>query len=338
MVNLVYNICMAQPRAGTRPGIRTTKASRPAARATVGSCMSRSPVTANTHTPFREVCKLMAERRISCVVILEDEKPLGLVTERDVVRYVASDPGNITTGEALVRRVLTVSPRTSIHVALEKMRTNRVRRLIVASKGRVDGIVTQTNLLEASRRLLDRYAARQVQLSAEATQDALTGLYNRRAFFRLFSAEIGRVQRYGGRLSLVMFDLDKFKHLNDTHGHQAGDKVLEMFGWILKKNCREVDVPARYGGEEFAVLMPAVGSSAASVFADRVRGELAASELPVGAPKLRVTVSAGVSEWSEKQPSVEEMIKQADQSLYAAKRAGRNRTCSVEQEQPVAAI
>jgi diguanylate cyclase (GGDEF)-like protein len=291
--------------------------------------MSRTPVTADAKTPFRDVCKMMAERRISCVVILEEGKPQGLVTERDVVRHVAADhPGGISTGQALVRKVLAVSPQTSIHDALDKMRSNKVRRLIVTSRGKLSGVVTQTNLLEASQRLIDRYASRHVQLSAEATQDGLTGLFNRRSFFRLFAAEISRAQRYGSELALAMFDLDKFKRLNDQYGHQAGDKVLELFGWILKKNCREVDIPARYGGEEFAVLMPAVGAASASVFADRVRQELANSDLSIGDGRRRVTVSAGISEFSKLNNSAEAMIGQADESLYAAKKAGRNRVFS----------
>jgi diguanylate cyclase (GGDEF)-like protein len=291
--------------------------------------MSRAPVTADAKTPFRDVCKLMAERRISCVVILEEGKPQGMVTERDVVRHVAADhPAGISTGDALVRKVLAVSPQTSIHEALDKMRSNKVRRLIVTNRGRLSGVVTQTNLLEASRRLIDRYVSRHVQLSAEAAQDGLTGLFNRRSFFRLFAAEIGRARRYGGELALAMFDLDDFKRLNDEYGHQAGDKVLELFGWILKKNCREVDIPARYGGEEFAVLMPAVGAASAAVFADRVRQELAGSDLPIGDARRRVTVSAGISEFSELNNSAEAMIGRADESLYVAKKAGRNRVFS----------
>jgi diguanylate cyclase (GGDEF)-like protein len=205
------------------------------------------------------------------------------------------------------------------------MRSHRVRRLLVKSRGKLSGIVTQSNLLQASRRLLQQYESQHSQLAEEASLDGLTGLYNRRSFERLFAREINRLRRYGGELALVLFDLDHFKQVNDQHGHLTGDRVLRAFGGIVRRTCREVDVPARIGGEEFAVLLPAVGARAARVFAERVRIQMARPRKHGSGLQLRTTVSAGIGEWNRSISSAQELMRLADDSLYMAKRSGRDR-------------
>jgi diguanylate cyclase (GGDEF)-like protein len=296
----------------------------------VGSHMSRTVVTIGRRTPLVEACRLMTERRIGCVVVVdEDNAPMGLVSERDVVRrFARRQPLGLPVEGVMNRPLLTAKAGEPILHALERMRENHIRRLVVIDDaGKLAGIITQTDILEASSRRLVDLAGRQVKLAEAARRDDLTGLFNRRAFNSFFQMELGRTRRYGGLMALVMFDLDHFKRVNDQYGHEAGDDVLRVFSKLLKDHCREVDTPARYGGEEFMVLMPAVGTRAAALFAERVRKELAATEVRCGEVRVRVTVSAGVCKWSTATDSLRAMLKMADEAMYKAKHTGRNRVC-----------
>jgi diguanylate cyclase (GGDEF)-like protein len=173
-------------------------------------------------------------------------------------------------------------------------------------------------------RLLDR-------LAGEARVDPLTGLLNRRGLEERMEAEMSRAEREDTPLGAVVFDLDRFKHVNDAHGHEIGDRVLVWLGALLKEEARGVDVAARIGGEEFVVLLPGADDEAAHVFAERVRHAVERSAGDGGrarmglSAELRLTVSAGVA--SAVAPvDGPALLAAADQALYAAKRGGRNRT------------
>nr|WP_316642456.1 diguanylate cyclase [uncultured Roseateles sp.] len=158
-----------------------------------------------------------------------------------------------------------------------------------------------------------------------STVDHLTGLANRRAFFEAAEVEIQRCKRYPRPLSLVMFDCDHFKAINDRYGHPGGDEVLRHFAGQLRAVCREVDLVARIGGEEFIALLPSTDVAGALAFAERVRQ--GASELPVvfDGRAIPYSTSAGVASWTEDTAGLDALIKRADRALYAAKSGGRNR-------------
>jgi len=159
----------------------------------------------------------------------------------------------------------------------------------------------------------------------QAITDELTGLVNRRRFLDALRSEIMRGQRLGGRLSVVLADLDGFKLVNDRFGHHAGDEVLIAFADLLRAHGRDVDVAARLGGEEFAVLLPETGLDGASAVADRLRLSLAELQIPLGVgEKVMVTASFGVAELGESQ-SVDALLRAADSALYRAKEHGKNR-------------
>ena len=159
----------------------------------------------------------------------------------------------------------------------------------------------------------------------QAITDELTGLVNRRRFLDALRSEITRGQRLGGRLSVVLADLDGFKLVNDRFGHHAGDEVLIAFADLIKAHGRDVDVAARLGGEEFAVLLPETGLDGASAVADRLRLSLAELQIPLGVgEKVTVTASFGVAELGESQ-SVDALLRAADSALYRAKEHGKNR-------------
>jgi diguanylate cyclase (GGDEF)-like protein len=160
----------------------------------------------------------------------------------------------------------------------------------------------------------------------QAITDELTGLVNRRRFLDALRSEIGRGQRLGGRLSVVLADLDDFKLVNDRFGHHAGDEVLLAFADLLRAHGRDVDVAARLGGEEFAILLPETGIEGASAGAERLRSSLAELALPIGdnGQGVHVTASFGVAELSNGQ-SLDGLLRAADSALYRAKGAGKNR-------------
>src|SRR5690606_24404020 len=147
-----------------------------------------------------------------------------------------------------------------------------------------------------------------------ARHDGLTGLANRTEFDAALERELSRAQRTGSPLSLVLVDVDHFKRVNDTHGHQVGDEVLRQGGGGLERLVRREDVAARYGGEEFVVLLPGVDAEGGRAFGERVRERLRSD-----VEAVPVTVSAGVASYPENARDVDELVGRADAALYAAK-------------------
>ena len=158
-----------------------------------------------------------------------------------------------------------------------------------------------------------------------AITDELTNLYVRRYFNRRLDAEMRRHDRYRIPLSLLMLDIDHFKHFNDTYGHDAGDRVLQTVSDTLKAKSRTVDVVARYGGEEFAILLPETEAEGAVRAGERFRQAVEAAVLDYEGKQLSVAVSAGVCEVAEHTKSSKELLRHADIAMYRAKGTGRNR-------------
>jgi diguanylate cyclase (GGDEF)-like protein len=157
-----------------------------------------------------------------------------------------------------------------------------------------------------------------------AVTDTLTGLMNRRQFLELATAEFARTVRYDRPLSVLLLDIDLFKHVNDTYGHQTGDSVLVEFSRRLRVELRASDLCARYGGEEFIVLMPETVLDMALQVAERIRLSIAGSTMNCGAREVRVTVSLGVAIRDTACQDLDTLIGRSDQAMYDAKQAGRN--------------
>ncbi len=157
-------------------------------------------------------------------------------------------------------------------------------------------------------------------LEEVAVTDGLTGLYNHSFICRRLEDEVGKARRYNRKLSLIMFDIDHFKKLNDTQGHQYGDYILSKIAEILKENTRASDEIGRYGGEEFLVLCTETGLAEAYLLANRLRTEIERSSFR---RDVKVTISGGVAELKEE--SGAQLVDRADRCLYSAKRLGRNR-------------
>jgi diguanylate cyclase (GGDEF)-like protein len=174
--------------------------------------------------------------------------------------------------------------------------------------------------LETKNRELE---SKNVELAALAVTDPLTQLHNRRYFMTRSDEELRRSQRYGGPFTILLLDVDHFKKVNDTHGHQVGDDVLVAVARRLRSTLRSTDVLARYGGEEFVVGLPETSVDGARAIAERLRASIEAEIVP--AMGRAVTASIGVATLLPDTPSVVAMLESADAALYSAKRAGRNR-------------
>jgi diguanylate cyclase (GGDEF)-like protein len=161
------------------------------------------------------------------------------------------------------------------------------------------------------------------------TRDGLTGIYNRRYFESRLSAEFERHERYGRKLSLVMLDIDFFKVVNDTHGHQCGDLVLKSVSSGIASAIRKSDCLARYGGEEFCCLLPETGINNALLLSELLRKLVEDMSITYQGNEVKVTVSLGVSELS-KTDTPDNLLKRGDEALYAAKRAGRNKVVTLD--------
>ena len=189
-----------------------------------------------------------------------------------------------------------------------------------------------TALLERSVRYAIKMGQMLDQLRQQATFDELTKLNNRREFDRLIQDEWQRSVRFKHPFALVILDIDFFKRVNDTHGHQVGDEVLRHVASLLAGQVRIVDKLARYGGEEFALVMVEINRAEAREVVDRLRALLA--ETPYVSPEknltVEVTLSAGVATMPEDADTVEQLIAAADEALYTAKRLGRNRVVTTK--------
>jgi diguanylate cyclase (GGDEF)-like protein/PAS domain S-box-containing protein len=174
----------------------------------------------------------------------------------------------------------------------------------------------------------------QQELERQARLDFLTNLFNRRYFIELAQQELSRLNRYGGVLSLIMFDIDFFKHINDTYGHSIGDIVLKKIAQISCETLRKVDIIGRLGGEEFVVLLPQTNWHQAGEAAERLRRAFAAGEIKLnsGLP-LHFTASLGVlcvedgKDSQGETMSIDDLLTRVDMALYQAKESGRNRVC-----------
>ena len=162
--------------------------------------------------------------------------------------------------------------------------------------------------------------------TSKAYMDSLTGVFNRRAFDEFGRELIERFLTLGKPISVLMIDVDDFKRVNDSHGHQVGDQVLAELGRLIRETLRETDIVFRYGGEEFLALLPGTSLEGALRAGDKVRRRVEAHSFPPG--DQRITVSIGVAQGTEGDERAEDVVSRADRALYIAKKTGKNRVSS----------
>lgn len=196
--------------------------------------------------------------------------------------------------------------------------------------GRFDllGQLVRVVVLLAAALIAAVSVVRSRELLARTARDPLTGLLNRAAFAEIAGVELARARRQGGALALALIDLDFFKRINDSHGHQVGDRVLAWFGSLLSEQFRESDAAARLGGDEFAILLPGLSLGRSAARLEELRRSLESRAIP-DTPYVSITASAGLASHPHDGDSVEALLEAADNRLYEAKDSGRNRVVVV---------
>jgi diguanylate cyclase (GGDEF)-like protein len=229
-------------------------------------------------------------------------------------------------GQGCHTPIVFLTAETSAKIDFEAMNAGALDYLV---KGEIT-----PRMLERSLRYAVKLAASFAALRQLATQDDLTGLLNRREFDRVLHDEQERAARFNQSVSLVMLDVDHFKTVNDTHGHQVGDEILKEIARRIKAEVRDVDRVARFGGEEFAVVLLQTDRAGAAEFATRINAAI--RRQPVKAAngiELAVTISAGVASLPGDVRTAAALIAAADKALYAAKAAGRDRVVEAGDKQ-----
>lgn len=222
----------------------------------------------------------------------------------------------------VIRRLLAPLAAASREMRQFAEGSQDLHELPITRQDEIGDLIGSFNLLSNQRRNL------QTELEHLARTDALTGLPNRRYFMEAAGQELLRGSRFGTRLSLLMLDVDHFKHVNDTYGHATGDRVLKKLAETCRATLREVDFIARLGGEEFAVILPQTDHAAALEAAERVRLAVEEARVPLeqGLP-VCITTSIGVATQVDDSMNIDTLLSQADRALYEAKHLGRNRVC-----------
>ncbi|HBM08757.1 sensor domain-containing diguanylate cyclase [Pseudomonas sp. Choline-3u-10] len=178
----------------------------------------------------------------------------------------------------------------------------------------VTDVATNRRQLQAANQELQRLSS----------TDRLTGLFNRGHWEEMLRQDYARHRRYERNAALVMFDIDHFKKINDSYGHQAGDAVIQQTAELVRQSTRDADIAGRYGGEEFVVLLPDTDSEGALTFAERLRQSIEAHEVVHEGRSIRFTVSLGIADLSEPTNGYAQLIERADIALYSSKASGRN--------------
>ena len=227
----------------------------------------------------------------------------------------------------LISRYITRSITKLTHGVRQVANRNFTFKVDINSKNEIGELATTFNemvdQLNSHRKDLEE---KQRELELLARTDALTGLNNHRTFMNELTHEIEQAVRHSSPLSVMILDLDDFKHVNDTYGHLIGDRVLLMIAELITKHVRLTDITARYGGDEFCVALPNTTAQGARLVARKLREEIADKEFSVdGAAPFHITCSIGLAQFYKDMKNSLVILKFADQALYKAKSAGRNR-------------
>ncbi len=250
----------------------------------------------------------------------------GLPTTETLQAHIAQ--GIDLPGFIVKSRQLSDSQWQAHAVVNETLFFAEVRQQMMVLAGAVVAVMLLVFLLTViALRPLIRALLQEAKLIEISHRDGLTGLYNHRHMQEQLERELTRALRSQQALSVVMFDIDHFKRVNDEHGHQAGDEVLRRVAQQTQKCMRAGDLAARYGGEEFLLILPDTGKEGAVKCAERLRREIAEQRFKYGKFALTATISLGVVSYrpGQQPPSGADIVKAADSALYESKRAGRNR-------------
>jgi len=285
-----------------------------------------------TATLFKEI----ALHSFDNAIVVEDGIPIGIVTTKDVMRLVKEKVDlKLSIEHYMSKPIDTIRKDSSIKEALDFMRTKKYKRaVVVGDNGKLEGVITQKELISLTysrwARLIKEYHEelnsinttledKAQEYEKKAAVDSLTGLYNRSKFSELFNLAYKNMISRQSPLSLIMLDIDHFKKINDTYGHNKGDEVIVAIAKRLTTTLRNIDIVCRWGGEEFIALLPTANLEQTELIAQKIRESIEALGF-----SFFVSASFGVSEVRRGEGMLE-AIERADKALYYAKESGRNR-------------
>ena len=279
----------------------------------------------------------MIKHQYDNVIVVEGMSPVGILTTKDIMHLIKNKRDlSLSVKNYMSSPVNTIGKDSSVKDALGFIKDKHYKRVIVVDEnGQLSGVISQKELISLTYSrwavLMKEYQlelneinsilqSKNREYETMASTDSLTGLYNRYKFSELYlSSYTSMVQRHN-EMSLIMLDIDFFKKVNDTYGHNIGDQVLIQISHVLLRTLRNIDIVCRWGGEEFMVLLPTASLSQASHLAEKLRSDIESLELDVVGS---VTASFGVSLVREGE-SMQDAIERADKALYLAKKSGRN--------------
>ncbi|WP_370231072.1 GGDEF domain-containing protein [Marinobacter nauticus] len=253
---------------------------------------------------FPDIPEAWLTRKVDAVAMLNTRAFTSWEQRPYLFKFRNTRP--ITGTEEYMFQNLTISPITAPNGEVEK----------------VCLLIYDVTEFASSKRALERANE---QLAKLSMTDRLTGLLNRGTWENLVDAEYERFRRYGQATSLVMFDIDHFKPVNDTYGHLAGDEVIRHTAEVTRNNIRQSDSAGRYGGEEFGIILPETDAENARVICERIREAIENSTVSTTAGDIRYTVSMGIAQLTETPENYMQWMQKADEALYKAKESGRNK-------------
>lgn len=260
-------------------------------------------VNQNLFSLYPELPARWLKKKIEAVLLLSNTAYISWEQRPYLFRFKSHRP--ITGSAPFMYQNVTLSPLSSP--------TGQIDHIGILIYDVTDNAIAQQKLEAANE-----------QLQSLSRTDGLTGLYNRAYWQECLEKEFDRYGRLQEISSVIMFDIDHFKKVNDTYGHQAGDLVIKTIAQTLQQYVRKTDITGRYGGEEYGAILVGTNGENAIVFAERLRAAVEATDMQYGKHKLSVTISLGVSEISFAQASALDWLEQADQALYKSKQNGRN--------------
>lgn len=310
-------------------------------RQTIGNLILQyTPITVYKNEAAINTIKLMKYKNVDAVIIINDDhKPLGIFTTKDFLNIIDKNLNlNVPISKYMSSPLLTVSQTVRIFEALEFIKEKHFKRIVVTNdEGEISGVITQTELLRIVNnkwmeiikerghelsKINENLLKKTQHLEKKASTDYLTQLLNRRKFNSLVEYELNQIKRYDKRdFSLLLFDIDNFKYINDTFGHDIGDKILQELSKIIKISIRNSDIACRWGGEEFAVALSNTNIEDGLLVAEKLRSSVQNHSFP---EDLNVTCSFGLAQFHSDDDQ-NSLFKRADEALYKAKKTGKNK-------------
>jgi len=310
-------------------------------RQSLGSLISKyTAITIFKDESTATAIRIMKSKHVDSILVVDDkQRPLGIFTTKDFLNIMQNDDNlNLSIHNFMSSPLKTVPYNIKVYEALQFIKKEHFKRIVLTENdGRVSGVITQSELLrllnnkwlelikergaelsKINKKLLEKTAV----LEQKASTDFLTKLYNRRKFDSLIEYEIEQIRRYHDRdLCVILLDIDNFKHINDTYGHDIGDIILQDIAKILKSSCRNSDICCRWGGEEFAISLSHTKIEDCLLVAEKIRVTI---QNHIFVKKIHVTCSFGISQLHSTE-SYPNLFKRADKALYYAKNSGKNK-------------